>query len=319
MPDSYIDDYEVDDYDYSYDDDDDEDYELPSRNMAENFCSLEKCRLHNYFYDITIKIGKRTFKLHRIILMLHSDYFEKIFTANFADSESNELELNGIEDHIFSDIVDIIYSNTYHDKVSKKLNAKNFVSLLMGMDYLQMEIKVEVFQRFIRDDRRLSSLPTEDIFRLHDFLQLHSDYKRLLFEVQNYLSSCLLKISYTRNFLSMSYREFQEILLNRDAKKEGKDGNLAKICAKWIVEDISNRLKYFAGLVNAVRYRYNDPFNIIDKKLEDRYFDDNDPMRKQEKVAKLFHKFLTCSGEISLGEYTYCDLLSIQFFQFHHK
>ena len=74
--------------------------------------SLTKELFHTgKFSDVKIKVGSREFHVHRCILSLSSEVFERMFLSDMIETRSNTIEINDISDDICEEMLRFIYCN----------------------------------------------------------------------------------------------------------------------------------------------------------------------------------------------------------------
>lgn len=61
--------------------------------------------------DLNVKIGNKSVLVHKIVLVAHSEYFEKMLTCNFKESNEKEITLKDIEPNAFELIIDFMYTS----------------------------------------------------------------------------------------------------------------------------------------------------------------------------------------------------------------
>lgn len=83
--------------------------------------------------DLTIKIGSKDINAHRIVLASNSEYFEKMLTGSFHESNSKEICINEISSSALELIIDYMYTSCLNinvHNVQVKLNTKYFYYLI---------------------------------------------------------------------------------------------------------------------------------------------------------------------------------------------
>ena len=63
------------------------------------------------FSDIKIKVASKEFHVHRCILSLSSEVFERMFLSDMIETRSNIIEINDISDDICEEMLRFIYCN----------------------------------------------------------------------------------------------------------------------------------------------------------------------------------------------------------------
>ena len=66
------------------------------------------------FSDIKIKVAGKEFHVHRCILSLASEVFERMFSSDMLETRSNTLEISDLSDEICEEMLRFIYCNEIH-------------------------------------------------------------------------------------------------------------------------------------------------------------------------------------------------------------
>lgn len=61
--------------------------------------------------DITVRIGSKILTAHKLVLASNSDYFEKMFTGSFIESNAEEITLNEIDSNAVELLIDYMYTS----------------------------------------------------------------------------------------------------------------------------------------------------------------------------------------------------------------
>ncbi|KAL8343830.1 hypothetical protein RB601_004376 [Gaeumannomyces tritici] len=89
------------------------------------------------FSDLTVTCaGGTTFRLHRVIVGAHSEYFSKACAGPFLEASSGQIDLPDVDPEDFKKLVDFVYTGTYtdyftpvpHRSVSRKADASASIS-----------------------------------------------------------------------------------------------------------------------------------------------------------------------------------------------
>ncbi|XP_065209157.1 uncharacterized protein LOC135837714 isoform X2 [Planococcus citri] len=247
--------------------------------------------VRSQYYDVMVKVDADVYCLDKLQLAWKSDYFEKLFIECSDQKECSLIELPVMDTNTFSAIVDIMYGKT----LTCFLNHDNYITLLMAMDYLQMEIDLETYASFIEKN---SFLDTE-IFRLYNFVRENPNLQCLLPSVLKYLSVHLTKIPVDKDFLSLPFEHIIQIILSeKDFNYKNNMRKISKICSEWICYDLQNRLPRAAKLVNATKRRFKHLNEIKDEELNTMLFNIAGKINL-EMMTKLFYKFLVSDGKVN--------------------
>jgi hypothetical protein len=80
-------------------------------NSKTNSSLTKELFLTGKFSDIKIKVGGKEFHVHRCILSLASEVFERMFLSDMIETRSNIIEINDISDDICEELLRFIYCN----------------------------------------------------------------------------------------------------------------------------------------------------------------------------------------------------------------
>lgn len=61
--------------------------------------------------DLCVRIGSKILPVHKIVLAANSDYFDKMFTGGFKESNVKEITLNEIDPNAVEHLINYIYTS----------------------------------------------------------------------------------------------------------------------------------------------------------------------------------------------------------------
>ncbi|XP_065199756.1 uncharacterized protein LOC135831300 [Planococcus citri] len=255
------------------------------------------------FHDVSIKVGDQIYPSNRLQLSLESNYFEKLFTENYAGKDGEFVEIRTLDSATFSAIVDIINGKD----LESLINADSCVSLLLAMDFLQMEIDLKPFAKYIEKYAEEDLPFNSQMFELCSLAGANQDYKYLRCKIHYYLSRHFLDFLNYQEFLLLSPEELIDIIKIRQRVSRypcAYEKNIvSRICTKWICHDVEKRLNNFVKLVNAANYRLFKSFfrinadNIVSR-LNNMRENEN-----EEEIRRYFYQFLDRNGEINADDF----------------
>ncbi|XP_065225524.1 uncharacterized protein LOC135849170 isoform X6 [Planococcus citri] len=258
--------------------------------------------IRSQFKDVLIKVDEDIYYLDRLRLALKSRYFEKLFTEDYRDRNCDLIEIPLMDTDTFSAAVDIIYGKKLEDVVDDD----NFASLLMAMDYLQMDIHEDAYREIL--DERLCSRSNgrpfaHEIFKLYDFITETGNFQGLLSVVYEHLSIHMLKLQDLDEYLRLPFDHYIHVIAQQYSRSNketytNQKHALSEVCSKWICHDLENRLPRMIKLVNAARFRSSCP-NKLSYDDTDLRLPAIDKSTNVDKVSRYFYKFLTYPGGIS--------------------
>ncbi|XP_065209160.1 uncharacterized protein LOC135837717 [Planococcus citri] len=247
--------------------------------------------VRSQYYDVMVKVDADVYCLDKLQLAWKSDYFEKLLIEYTDRKECSLIELPVMDTDTFSAIVDIIYGKT----LTSVLNHENHITLLMAMDYFQMDMDLKTYANFIENN----SVPDVKIFKLNNFVQENPNLQCLLPSVLEYLSVHMTKLQTDNDFLSLPFEHLVQIVLSRkDRKFANRMREISQTCSEWIYYDLRNRLPHVAKLVNAAKRRFGYVNEIMDEEFNTMLSNIAGKMNL-EMMTKLFYKFLVYDGEVN--------------------
>ena len=96
-------------------------------------CGLDKLRRDDLFTDVTLIVGGREFRAHRVILAAHSDYFLHLFTSGMEETSSERITLHEVEANVFGHILDIVYTGDVSEAASASFDVLRDVLITANM------------------------------------------------------------------------------------------------------------------------------------------------------------------------------------------
>lgn len=94
---------------------------------------MNKFRQQGLFCDCTLVVQAQHFPVHKLILAAASEYFRALFTTNFIEGKSSQIAINGIQVHIFKEVLNFIYTNEI------TLHQMNITDIYTAADMFQLD------------------------------------------------------------------------------------------------------------------------------------------------------------------------------------
>ena len=109
-------------------------------------CKLGSALKEEYFTDVTLVVGSREFKAHKVILAVQSPVFRAMFESEMMESKSNRVEIDDIDQESMEEMLTFIYTG-------KAPNVGQMASkLLLPADKYQLDhLKVMCEEVLCRD------------------------------------------------------------------------------------------------------------------------------------------------------------------------
>ncbi|CAF0872254.1 unnamed protein product [Rotaria sp. Silwood1] len=186
---------------------------LLDENLFLNNCktntSLTKELFHTgKFSDIKIKVGTKEFNVHRCILSISSEVFERMFLSDMIETRSNVIEINDISDDICEEMLRFIYCNEIKhldinaldllyaaDKYAienlKILCIQSLINTFTFETAAEMLIRANIYNSKLLKDNLLVFIKTysKEVFATEQWKQLERTQPYLLVDVLRFLAN----------------------------------------------------------------------------------------------------------------------------------
>ena len=111
--------------------------------VRKHFCDrLYRLQTEDTLCDITIIVGGKTFRAHRVILAAASDYFESMLTSGFKERDQSEISIDG-DGYAFSKLLQFAYSGELC------LSQEIVIEVLKLACYMQFTKVITMCSRFL--------------------------------------------------------------------------------------------------------------------------------------------------------------------------
>ncbi|KAJ4761116.1 BTB/POZ and MATH domain-containing protein 1 [Rhynchospora pubera] len=139
--------------------------------------------------DVTIEVGGKTFKVHKLVLALQSPVFKAELYGDMAEAKSGCVKINDMEAVVFEAMINFMYTNNFHYyEINDENKLKMVKDLLVAADrYALDELKLtceEMLCQNIKVDCVVTSLALAELYncpRLKDdclsFIAIASNFK----------------------------------------------------------------------------------------------------------------------------------------------
>ncbi|XP_060861689.1 kelch-like protein 3 isoform X2 [Metopolophium dirhodum] len=214
-----------------------------------NFCAekrfslsydvLNTMRRNNEFCDVLFVVGGKKIAAHKVILASHSNYFNKMFTGNFKDTQLLEVKNVEITPNSLELLLDFLYTSQL------TINDSNVQDLLTASDFLLLnDVKKECLnyiEQTIDIDNFMTVKSIYDINKIRDLHELFLSY--ILKNYNNIIKS--------NTFLSFSFELMMELIQSDDLCAEEEE--VYESTMMWLKHDLKKRLKYMPQLIKSIR------------------------------------------------------------------
>lgn len=109
------------------------------------FAVMNDLRVMNLLCDVGLKVGKREFRAHRIVLSGISPYLRAMFTNGMLESAKEVIEMHGIDEKIMELLIEYAYCGEVN------INVENVQQLLAGSTLLDISSLRAACSRFLEN------------------------------------------------------------------------------------------------------------------------------------------------------------------------
>ncbi|XP_072018603.1 kelch-like protein 25 isoform X2 [Amphiura filiformis] len=204
--------------------------------------SLDDLRKQDTLCDVTIKIGKRTFRAHRAVLAASSSYFMGMFTRGFAESHQDEITIEG-NAAIFESLLQFAYTGELD------ITDVTAYDIIAMANYMQFTVARDSALTYVRRSVRISP---EDAFKitLLDFVD-----EKMINRLQFYLISEVKALDTSQIFLQEATIEYMMELMERKELTEVNETEVLQTLVCWLRYDWENRQKHVTALIEKIQLK----------------------------------------------------------------
>ena len=171
-------------------------------------------RIAGLYTDVCIKVGKKSFQAHRLILSCYSSYFKTMFETEMKEKYADIVTIDGVDATALESLLNFIYTEEIC------INQQNVFDLLAASNYLQFDDAKQLCFDFLS-----SILSVATCFKVLEMADLYQNHF-LLNQVFEFISE-----------------NFAQILCNQDYKFQPKK-YLVKILVKLNSDCVEESLVY---------------------------------------------------------------------------
>jgi len=224
----------------------------PKDLFPEIFSQLSKLRQNNELCDISIIVGDKAFRAHKIVLISASPYFKAMFLSGLAESVSDTVTLQNIDPEAFEAILNMIYEG-------KILITRTMVqSILCAASIFQIDHLKEACSEFL-----MKQLSPQNCLGVRAFAEAHGccGLKEL---AHRHALSRFTEVSTCEEFLTLEEQQVEE-LLSCDNLRVKSEEEVFDAAVGWINYCIEERAKFMPNLLRLVRLPLLPPAVLADK------------------------------------------------------
>ncbi|KAK3577962.1 hypothetical protein CHS0354_020801 [Potamilus streckersoni] len=216
------------------------------------FPVFEDIRRQGKLCDVTLKVGDRKFRAHRIILAATIPYFQAMFTHDMVESKQDEISMQGIDPNALESLVNFAYNGRV------EIDPSNVQSLLVAASFLQLQSVKDACCDFLK--KRLHPYNVLGARRFADQYMCGS----VVEAANKYLQKHYQEVAKSEEFLSLTKTEVQEII-SHDELNVSSEEQVFESVLSWIKRDLQNRQEALPELMVKVRLPLLTPQYLSDR------------------------------------------------------
>jgi len=224
---------------------------------VQSFQQFAKYRLCDSLCDVTIEVGSKSLRAHRVVLAASSPYFHAMFTSGLREGTAGVIQLHDVDAESVVLLVEFIYSSKI------KIVETNVQQLLAASNLLQLTYVRDACCSFLK--RQLDPCNALGILLFADTHHCHE----LVKTAESYVLQHFVKVSKTEEFLTLRIDRIKFLLSSDDLIVE-EEHEIFTALINWVKFDIENRKQYTHQLLSLVRLPLlNRDFLMLTVEVED--------------------------------------------------
>ncbi|XP_065210947.1 uncharacterized protein LOC135839028 isoform X1 [Planococcus citri] len=234
---------------------------------------LNEFRKNGYLYDITVRVGEKTYKLHRRILESKSNYFRDIFRAEYSEAigqsdgtpktcpskDEEYLISDEIDPSTFDDVISSLYGYENLDAIFKRFEYKwdNIAKFLKIVHSLRLDQLLQDCIRNLKEEHCRAN--SQDVENILNFAHEKSEYENLyVIHLSKHLAENWPNIPNMSQFSSISLPVLKKVL-NSPHFKFDDPHKILDICSKWTCHDVKDRYQFLPQIARVI-----NPLCVVD-------------------------------------------------------
>lgn len=220
--------------------------------FTENNYPLEVLRVLNQdrkkgcFTDLILKVEDCVFHCHKAILVAVSPYFRAMLTSDMLEQKANEITLRNVPAHIFSLLVDFLYT------CQLQIDQENAQDLLETASFLQIKPVITAGSKFLS-----ARLDIYNCLELLNFARIF-DNEQLYEDAFNFALVNFCEIIQEEEFLNLEAQVLAQYFA--DDRLNAKKEEVVFDCFwRWLQQDVETRLPLAALVLQNIRLPLIEP------------------------------------------------------------
>lgn len=257
---------------------DDEDSVLFSsdEHIFRTFRKMETFRKNSQLCDITLLVGNKRIKAHRLVLAAFSDYFSAMFTSDMSDSHRDVIHLTDMDPAALEALVRYAYSSKMDIRVD---NVENLLSVAC---ILQVEEVKDACSEFMKHQ-----LHPSNCLGIRAFAEGHGCHE--LFKLaDSYTKENFVEVVRNQEFLLLNSELMSELLCS-DELNVSWESQVFEALVTWSRHDLEKRKKFLSKLLSCIRLPLLTPQYLVDNVEMSPLFRETPQCRELIMEAMKFH------------------------------
>ena len=201
---------------------------------------VDELRSKNTLCDMTIVVGNKEFRVHKIILVAGSPFFRGLFTNDMKEARSASIALEKVSVSIMEDLLRFMYTGEV------ELTNQNVQELLVAADYLLIANLKEICCEYLQD-----SLSPATCFSTARFAHRYCSEK-LQDAADQFTRDHFVEASKSEEFVYLDHNTVIELISNDDIVVTQEE-EVYEAVLRWVEHDYRVRKEHFDELFNCVR------------------------------------------------------------------
>ncbi|XP_045210160.2 kelch-like protein 18 [Mercenaria mercenaria] len=240
------------------------------------FPVFEEIRRQGKLCDVTLKVGDRKFRAHRIILASTIPYFHAMFTHDMVESKQDEISMQGIDPNALEALVNFAYNGRV------EIDQNNVQCLLIAASFLHLQAVKDACCEFLK--KRLHPLNCLGVRSFADQYMCTG----LVEAANKYIQKHFKDVGKSEEYLNLSQTDVVDIL-GRDELNVNSEEQVYEAALKWVKKDIYGRQEYLPELMAKVRLPLLTPQFLSDRVASEELVKSDHKCRDLLDVARDYH------------------------------
>ncbi|XP_052805467.1 kelch-like protein 18 isoform X2 [Mya arenaria] len=240
------------------------------------FPVLEDIRRQGKLCDVTLKVGDRKFRAHRIVLAASIPYFHAMFTHDMVESKQDEISMQGIDPNALESLVNFAYNGRV------EIDQNNVQSLLVAASFLHLQSVKDACCNFL--NKRLH--PT-NCLGVRSFADQYM-CTGLVEAANKYVQKHFKDVMRSEEFLNLPRTDVLDIL-GRDELNVSTEEQVYEAVLLWVKKEIDSRQDCLPELMVKVRLPLLTPQFLSDRVATEELIKSSHKCRDLLDVARDYH------------------------------